>query len=35
MIRPDYSNTNFMKPIADLSATRFNFIALRSATGLI
>ena len=27
MIRPDYSNTNFMKPIADLSATRLNLVA--------
>ena len=27
MIRPDYSNTNFMKPIADLSATRLNIVA--------
>ena len=27
MIRPDYSNTNFMKPIADLSAMRLNLVA--------
>ena len=27
MIRPDYSNINFIKPIADLSAMRLNLVA--------
>ena len=26
MIRPDYSNINFIKPIADLSAMRLNLV---------